>query len=58
LQLSDLEVDLNDYISEAIFPTQQILDFKNARNQDPYARWVKPEEKHGFNGKVNGQFVM
>ena len=56
--LSDLEISIKDYVNEAIFPLSKILDFESAREPDSYVNFVKPEEKHGFDGKVNGVFQM
>lgn len=56
INLSDLEVDLNDYIDEGLFPTKEIFDFEGGRKHDAYKQWVKECEKHGPDGKVNGVF--
>ena len=58
IDLGDLDVNFQEYNSEKIFPVAKILDFENARKYDNYNKWVKPEEKHGFDGKVNGVFCM
>lgn len=58
IDIGDLEVNFEEYSSDSIFPTAKIFDFENARQLDNYTKWVKPEEKHGFNGVVNGVFCM
>lgn len=49
---------MNDYLDEGIFPTKQIFDFKGGRDVETYTKWVKENEKHGHDGKVNGVFQM
>ncbi len=58
INLGDLDIDFNAYIDEGIFPTQQIFDFEGGRDVDTYIKWVKEDEKHGYDGKVNGVFQM
>lgn len=54
--LSDLEVDLCEYLDEGIFPTQQVFDFEFSRDFNNYIHWVKSEEKCGYDGKISGTF--
>ena len=58
IDLGDLDVNFQEYSSENMFPVAKILDFFNARKLDNYVKWVKPEEMHGFDGRVNGVFCM
>ena len=54
--LSDLELNLCDYLDVTIFPTKEIFDFDFSRKMENYMRWVKDDEKSGYDGKVNGVF--
>ena len=58
IDLGDLDINFQEYTSDSIFPTAKVLDFENARKRENYEKWVKPEEKHGFDGVVNGVFCM
>ena len=58
IDLGDLEINFQEFTSDSIFPTAKVFDFENARKHENYINWVKAEEKHGFDGVVNGHFHM
>ena len=58
IYLGDLDVNFTEFSSESIFPTNKIFDFEYAHKHENYINWVKAEEKHGFDGVVNGHFHM
>jgi len=35
-----------------------LLDFEEGRKQEKYLEMVKPHERHGLDGQVNGTFFM